>query len=171
MDPFWTWQDDFKREVDEVLASAKAGPGNPAPPASAPAAGEAAATPPDFDREFREAKRRLSELEPLVSELRGKLAGREAELFGQRARRERLKSFLIKLRRRLRALKTELTEARLEARAQARFAERLSERLRLSDEEISTDKRRLVDWARDARAMQARMDELLALLARKAPPQ
>lgn len=162
------WQDDYRREVDEVLARMRADKHRSSTSPVAEAGLIDIVLPPaGLAEDLRAARERLSRLETLLQEAREKLSKDSSELEREKRRRERLKQLVIKLHWTANKLDAERREALdKSAESAARMAE-LGERLREAVERTreagvhaETERARALKWSQDARVLQGRLDEL-----------
>ncbi len=96
MDPYHAWKDDFRREVEDVIAQRRQAPASTEPAPSEGFGGRWAdliVPPAGAYAELREAREALERSAPRLAELERLLAEERARLEAERERRERLKEF------------------------------------------------------------------------------
>jgi DNA repair exonuclease SbcCD ATPase subunit len=175
MESFRIWQENYRREVEDVLAQMRAGKLEEAQP---PSVSDLIIPPAAVYVELGQAKERLERLGSLLKAARARLELRAAELSEEARRREELKELAMRLRTSLQSVGEEFKEARRQAVQEAARAQTASEerseavqdrkvlaaeleaersKMAAAREEI---RRRDAHWTAEARRLETRIAEL-----------
>ena len=171
MDPLHAWKDDFRREVEEVLAararSRKPGPTEPEEGFGGRLA-DLVIPPAGTYAELRESQRQLEVMRAENAELRERLGVKEAGFEREREGRERLKDGIARLALALRNEQAALAAAQEQERRAREESEAAKNMMAVQKLEADHAQARCEDWERESaarlratREVQSRLDQAL----------
>lgn len=171
MDPLHAWKDDFRREVEEVLAARSRCREAGKAPTEAGFGGrlsDMVIPPAGTYTELREAVKRLELAQGEAVELRGRLGAKESALEREKESRKRLKDGLVRLSLALREKRAACGTAEDSAKKARTAAEAAALALAAARVDAEHTAARAEDWEREAvarrlgvRDVQARLDRAL----------